>query len=300
MKCIVTNLTFGADPLESGISFVALEEALEISSSKFMSSMAWIWRFMSSTAWIWKLKRFLNIGSEKRLREAIKAVSPSFVVSGFLCLPLRVSVRKRMEFPHHHHHERGEEEEQYPPPGYHHSPPSQSEFPDYPSVHHVSHHQYEPEYQPQPGYHHGGSGSEPLNKPTSRVYCKAETDYSLTIRDGHVILALSDVNDPFQHWIKDETHSTRVKDAEGFPSFSLVNKATGQALKHSIGATQPVQLIPYDPDVLDLTILWSESRDFGDNFRTIRMVLISYGRFLPTDLCMVNSPVFGSFNYKRW
>ncbi|KAJ4957961.1 hypothetical protein NE237_025072 [Protea cynaroides] len=271
-----------------------------------------------------------------------------------------------MEFPHnhhhgHHHHGRRDEEEQYPPPGYHehnrphHSPPSQSEFPysggfpppqdfeqpppplpnrfgsepDYPSVHHVSHHQYEPEYVPQPAYssvhhvshqvhhgfnpvpsgdfrhetpyshhHHGGSGSELWNKPTSRVYCKAETGYSLTIRDGHVILARSDVNDPFQHWIKDEKYSTRVKDGEGFPSFSLVNKATGQALKHSIGATHPVQLVPYNPDVLDESVLWSESKDLGDSFRTIRMVIISDGRFLPTDLCMVNSPVFGSFNYK--
>ena len=51
--------------------------------------------------------------------------------------------------------------------------------------------------------------------------------------DGNLILE-------FQHWIKDEKFSTRVKDKEGFPSFALVNKATGQAMKHSIGATQPV------------------------------------------------------------
>ncbi|GKF68175.1 ricin B-like lectin R40G3, partial [Tanacetum coccineum] len=41
------------------------------------------------------------------------------------------------------------------------------------------------------------------------------------------------------HWIKDETFSTRVKDEEGFPSFALVNKATGQAIKHS-SSGQPV------------------------------------------------------------
>lgn len=44
-----------------------------------------------------------------------------------------------------------------------------------------------------------------------------------------------------QHWYKDEKYSTRVKDEEGCPAFSLINKATGEALKHSIGATHPVR-----------------------------------------------------------
>lgn len=35
-------------------------------------------------------------------------------------------------------------------------------------------------------------------------------------------------------------YSTRVKDEEGFPAFALVNKVTGEAIKHSVGATQPV------------------------------------------------------------
>ncbi|KAL2480385.1 Uncharacterized protein Adt_33351 [Abeliophyllum distichum] len=95
------------------------------------------------------------------------------------------------------------------------------------------------------------------------VYSKAETNYSLTIRDGKVILSPSNPSDPFQHWIKDEKYSTRVKDEQGFPSFALINRATGQAIKHSIGATHPVQLIPY-PDVLDESILWTESKDLGD------------------------------------
>lgn len=33
-----------------------------------------------------------------------------------------------------------------------------------------------------------------------------------------------------------------------------------------------MQLIPYDPDVLDESVLWTESRDLGDTFRAIRMV----------------------------
>lgn len=111
-----------------------------------------------------------------------------------------------------------------------------------------------------------------FNQPTVRVYSKADENFSLTIRDGHVILARSDPSDERQHWIKDLKYSTKVKDEEGFPSFALVNKATGQAIKHSVGATQPVQLIHYNPDVPDESVLWTESRDLGDTFRTIRMV----------------------------
>jgi len=114
--------------------------------------------------------------------------------------------------------------------------------------------------------------SDLSSKRTFRVFSKADPNYSLTIGDGHVILAASDPSNDFQHWYKDEKYSTRVKDEEGFPCFALVNKATGQAIKHSIGATHPVQLIPYSADVLDESILWTESKDLGDSFRAIRMV----------------------------
>lgn len=43
-----------------------------------------------------------------------------------------------------------------------------------------------------------------------------------------------------QHWIKDMKYSTRVKDEEGYPAIALVNKATGEALKHSLGQSHPV------------------------------------------------------------
>ncbi|KAK9156512.1 hypothetical protein Scep_003086 [Stephania cephalantha] len=147
-----------------------------------------------------------------------------------------------------------------------------------PSVVHVSHEvnrppEPEPELEESHPHHHRPHfpsffghhettqdlGSYLEKKPTVRVYTKAETNYSLAIRDG-------------KQWIKDEKYSTRVKDEEGFPSFALVNKGTAQAMKHSIGATHPVQLIPYNPDTLDESILWAESRDLGDGYRTIRMV----------------------------
>ena len=45
-----------------------------------------------------------------------------------------------------------------------------------------------------------------------------------------------------QHWIKDMKYSTRVKDEEGYPAMILVNKATGEALKHSLGQSHPVSI----------------------------------------------------------
>ncbi|XP_058202136.1 ricin B-like lectin EULS3 isoform X2 [Rhododendron vialii] len=133
------------------------------------------------------------------------------------------------------------------------------------------HHSYRP-HLPSFLHHHEHQQGSAAGKPTVRVFTKAEANYSLTVRDGKVILAPSNPSDPFQHWIKDEKYSTKVKDEEGFPSFALVNKATGQAMKHSIGATHPVQLIPYNPDVLDESVLWTESKDLGDSYRTVRMV----------------------------
>jgi hypothetical protein len=43
-----------------------------------------------------------------------------------------------------------------------------------------------------------------------------------------------------QHWVKDMRHSTSIKDEEGYPAFALVNKATGEAIKHSLGQSHPV------------------------------------------------------------
>ncbi|RWW29624.1 hypothetical protein BHE74_00037434 [Ensete ventricosum] len=108
----------------------------------------------------------------------------------------------------------------------------------FPGVHHVSHERWE------------GEAAAGHGQPTVRIYTKAENNFSLSIRDGKVILARNDPTDP------DMRYSTKVKDEEGFPSFALINKVTGEALKHSI----------------DESVLWSESKDLGDGFRCIRMV----------------------------
>ncbi|XP_074569676.1 ricin B-like lectin R40G2 [Curcuma longa] len=129
---------------------------------------------------------------------------------------------------------------------------------------HFFHHHHESE-------HGSNAGSRPAQR-TVRVYTKADPNYSLSIRDGHVVLVPNNPNDPYQHWYKDLKHSTTVKDEEGFPGFALVNKVTGEAIKHSIGATNPVRLVPYNSDYLDESVLWAESNDTGEGYRCIRMV----------------------------
>ncbi|CAO2185238.1 unnamed protein product [Urochloa humidicola] len=128
--------------------------------------------------------------------------------------------------------------------------------------------------------HHGGGGAPPVRQQTYRIYCKAGDDqYSLATRDGKVCLVRSDRDDDSQHWIKDMKYSTRVKDEEGYPAIVLVNKATGEALKHSLGKSHPVRLTRYNPDSLDESVLWTESRDVGNGFRCIRMVNNIYLNF---------------------
>ncbi|KAH9618445.1 hypothetical protein KSS87_012025, partial [Heliosperma pusillum] len=112
----------------------------------------------------------------------------------------------------------------------------------------------------------------PANKPSYKIYCKAGGErFAVAIRDGKVVLTRPDTSDPTQKWHKDERYITKVKDEEGNPSFILVNKSTAQAVKHSV-VGHPVQLIPYKPDVLEGSIMWTESKDLGSGFRTIRPV----------------------------
>ncbi|KAJ4821477.1 Ricin B-like lectin R40G2 [Rhynchospora pubera] len=107
---------------------------------------------------------------------------------------------------------------------------------------------------------------------TVKIFCRANERYCLSIRDGKVILASANPHDPFQHWIKEMRHSTKVKDVEDRPAFALVNKATGEVIKQSLGDTHPVHLVPFNPHDLDESMLWTESSDVRDGFKCIRMV----------------------------
>ncbi|TXG66257.1 hypothetical protein EZV62_007532 [Acer yangbiense] len=147
-----------------------------------------------------------------------------------------------MEYPHghhsyssHHSYQRNDQDEdERPPLGSALPPPShhrQNEF-DAPP----------PLFSQQPSYYRQNefeapppapplcpSASNLSNKPTVKVYCKAEPNFSLTIRENKVLLSPSDPSDHFQ-------------------------------------------LIPYNPDILDQSVLWTISKDTGEGYRAIRMV----------------------------
>jgi hypothetical protein len=60
---------------------------------------------------------------------------------------------------------------------------------------------------------------------------------TLTLQiDGSILVSFLRI----QHWYKDMRHGNDVKDEEGASAFALVNKATGQAIKHSHGRSHPV------------------------------------------------------------
>ncbi|KAG2639133.1 hypothetical protein PVAP13_2NG633400 [Panicum virgatum] len=136
------------------------------------------------------------------------------------------------------------------------------------------HHHQEPGYggyrPPPPGY--SNLPHALASEATVRVYCKADEGYSLTVRNGTVCLAPTNPRDDLPYWVKDMRRSASIKDEEGYPAFALVNRATGEAIKHSLGQGHPVKLVPYNPEEEDASVLWTESRDVGKGFRCIRMV----------------------------
>lgn len=129
--------------------------------------------------------------------------------------------------------------------------------------------------------HHHSQAAPPSSGPNQifKVFCRASDDYVLAVRDGAVVLTpinpkdetqVSSINPSlnfssislawiydmdvlnvilgldfavWQHWLKDMRFSTSIKDEEGMPAFALVNKATGLAVKHSIGQSHPVSLL---------------------------------------------------------
>ncbi|KAE8713281.1 hypothetical protein F3Y22_tig00110213pilonHSYRG00239 [Hibiscus syriacus] len=148
-----------------------------------------------------------------------------------------------------------------------------------------------------------------IKKPTMKVYCKANPSYNLTIRRGKVVLAPSDPSDEFQYWYKDEKFSSSVKDEADFdPQVQLVpyksdvldesilrsasndvrdgykairmhwykDEKFSSRVKDDEGflgfSCLKVLLVPYQPDVLDESVLWSASNEVRDGYKAIRMV----------------------------
>lgn len=94
-----------------------------------------------------------------------------------------------------HHHRGPSPPPTYPPapgPGDHHDGGYGHQhhrhfLPHFPGVHHVSHERWE-----------GEAAAAWHGQPTVRIYTKAENNFSLSIRDGKVILARNDPTDPYQ------------------------------------------------------------------------------------------------------
>ncbi|XP_038990565.1 ricin B-like lectin R40G3 [Hibiscus syriacus] len=167
--------------------------------------------------------------------------------------------RERPPPQHLHHHEFPPPCQHYPPtPNYHQPPAFRGPYP-----------------PPPPNYHQPPALDGPYPPPPPSSYFQQHAfDGPTPPYFQQPGFPSPPPHQPPTHemkWYKDEKFSTRVKDQVGFPSFSLANKATGQVIKHSIGASHPVQLVPYKPD-LDESVLWSESKEVHDGYRAIRMI----------------------------
>ena len=66
--------------------------------------------------------------------------------------------------------------------------------------------------------------------------------------------------------------SLNLSFATFFRSFLAMDVSSLLTLIRPIKNILQVQLIPYNPDVLDESVLWTESKDLGDGYRTVRMV----------------------------
>ncbi|KAL6660080.1 hypothetical protein ACP70R_002202 [Stipagrostis hirtigluma subsp. patula] len=103
---------------------------------------------------------------------------------------------------------------------------------------------------------------------TYRIHCSASDELSLAIVNGDVVLAKSDPRDDRQVWFKDLAYCDGLKDEAGSPAFALVNRSTGEALKHSFGCN-----CPFDPGYRDESILWADIHgDLGGGSRRVHMI----------------------------
>ncbi|XP_038678672.1 ricin B-like lectin R40C1 [Tripterygium wilfordii] len=111
-----------------------------------------------------------------------------------------------------------------------------------------------------------------VTRATVRIFTVADSKFSMSIRDGKVILATTNPSDPNQEWYKNEKYAQGVQDQMGRNAFALVNKGTGQAIKHATGNTQPVQLVVFNPNSVDRSLLWTKGADWVEGNSPIWML----------------------------
>ncbi|KAI5057646.1 hypothetical protein GOP47_0027661 [Adiantum capillus-veneris] len=142
-----------------------------------------------------------------------------------------------------------------------------SSGPYYPHPHHHELHPTPAPFVPEvPSPHH----HQPLlpQGQLVRVFCQKNQAFNLAVEHNNIIMKAANTEDEAQQWIKDESYGMRIKDNYGYSAFSLVNKKTGKILKHPKAKGHQVLLMEYRPDIKDDDILWSESQDFGEGFKT--------------------------------
>lgn len=126
-------------------------------------------------------------------------------------------------------------------------------------------------------HHHGQPATFPESFPAAqgnvvKIYCEANPDLCLAHRNGSVAMIPANESDPNQQWIMDTTSGVKAKDSAGFPAFALVNKATGQSLRHGRAELEKVILGVYHADDLNEAVLFTQSADVGKGYQCIRPV----------------------------
>lgn len=116
-------------------------------------------------------------------------------------------------------------------------------------------------------------GSLSLDLPQGRlvrICCKENGDYNVAVEHNSLQMQDANTENEAQQWIKDVSHGMRIKDSYGYPAFSLVNKKTRKMLKHANEQGQQVLVVDYEEGLKDDSILWTESQEFEEGFKTVR------------------------------
>ncbi|KAL3687363.1 hypothetical protein R1sor_013672 [Riccia sorocarpa] len=124
-------------------------------------------------------------------------------------------------------------------------------------------------HQGHGGYNQGGFAVNQEKLVT--IYCENNPNFRLSMRPDGVVLAFKNPEDPNQQWFKIDV-GDKFKDQEGSPGFVLVNKGTGQALRHGTELGDAVVPQTYQPDSVDSALLWSQGKDEGKGYHAVRPV----------------------------
>ncbi|KAI5072188.1 hypothetical protein GOP47_0012294 [Adiantum capillus-veneris] len=126
------------------------------------------------------------------------------------------------------------------------------------------------EQAPAP-YHHAQPEPHAPQGQLVRIFCKADKAYNLAVRNNTPVMVPARSDDPSQLWMKDMSPAQHTQDNYGSPAFTLINEATRKVLKHGKKEGTQLSVVDYRPGHIDEDLLFSESQDFGEGFRSIRM-----------------------------